>query len=223
MIGDSIRDLIQALNTVRGNDIIGKSLKGRDNGVTVGTLGDSLGAPVLSEHIIKDNREASVQVSKESITGGTIRGETKSPVGNTRRIDAIIQVKWVGSVLASTKRTVRTVVTSITLATKSDILIPELVDVAIVVLGNLLDGVTHTVTRTVSWARGSLAGRPLIALKALTSSRLAITDTLVGAFHVVMGSVGKLVASRVHHVGELFSGSVRVHLTVYDYCGAGAR
>jgi hypothetical protein len=162
-----------------------------------------------------------VEGGNQSITGA-VRSESKSPVSHTRTVDTIINVERVGTVLASTKGAVSTIVTSITFASKSDVFIPQLIDVAVVMLGNFLDGVAHTMAGTVTRAGSSLTSRSFISFKAFASSRSAVADTLVGAFHVIMGSVGKLVTSGVDHVGELFGGTVWVDLTVHHHSSAGA-
>ena len=64
-------------------------------------------------------------------------------------------------------------------------------------------------------ARGSLVSLEAIALASAT-----VTDALVGALHVVMGSVEKLVAAGVSHVGVLLLGSVWVHGGVEENGGA---
>mmetsp|Transcript_6025 Transcript_6025/g.9822 ORF Transcript_6025/g.9822 Transcript_6025/m.9822 type:complete len:699 (+) Transcript_6025:194-2290(+) len=213
--------LVQALDGVGSDNVIGKGLEGSNNGVAVGIVGNSLSAPVLSEHIVEHDGETAVEVGKESI-GRTIRGESNCPIGHATAVDTVVQVQRVSSVLASAQGAVGTVVASVTLATKGHILIPQLVDVTVVVPGDLLDGVAHTVAGAIAGARGSLASRTLVALKALASTTSAVAKSLVGALHVVMGSVRQLVAGRVHHIGELLGGSVGVHLGVHNDSGAGA-
>jgi hypothetical protein len=211
--------LIQTLDRVGSDDVVGEGLEGSHNGVAVGVVGNSLSAPVFSKHIIEHNRETSMKVGDESIGGRAIRGKPKSPVGHARAVHSVVQVQRIGSVLASAQGAVGAVVASVTLATQGHVFIPQLVNVTIVVRGNLLDGAAHTMARAVTRARSSLAGRTLIAFKALASTTGTVAKTLVGALHVVMGSVGELVASRVHHLRELLGGAVRIHLTVHNDSG----
>jgi len=219
MVGKSTAELVQALDTVAGNHIVGQRLQRSNDVIASGRLVDGLSAPVLSENIVEHNGEASSEVTE---SGGAIGGESKSPVSNTATVDTVVEVQRVGSVLASAEGAIGTVVSGIALATKGDVLIPQLVDVAIVVGSDFLDGVAHTMSRAVAGARGSLTGRALISLETLASSRSTVAKTLVGALHVVMSGVGKLVATRVHHLRELFAGSVRVHLTVHHNSGGRA-
>jgi hypothetical protein len=90
------------------------------------------------------------------------------------------------------------------------------------VLGNLLDGVANTVATASLGAGSSLTSRSLVTLEALASTTLTVANTLVGALHVVMSSVGQHIAGRVHHIGELLRGSVRVHLAVHYNIDGGA-
>jgi hypothetical protein len=181
--------LIQTLDRVGSDDVVGEGLEGSHNGVAVGVVGNSLSAPVFSKHIIENNRETSVKVVEESIGGRAIRGKPKSPVCHARAVHSVIQVQRIGSVLASAQGAVGAVVASVTLATQGHVFIPQLVNVTIVVRGNLFDGAAHTMARAVTRARSSLAGRTLIAFKALASTTGTVAKTLVGALHVVMGSV----------------------------------
>jgi hypothetical protein len=72
-------------------------------------------------------------------------------------------------------------------------------------------------------ARSTLAARALVSLEATASSGGTVADTLVGALHVVMGSVGTDGLIRVSHGRELLGGSVRIDGIVDDDISTGAR
>jgi hypothetical protein len=58
---------------------------------------------------------------------------------------------------------------------------------------------------------GTLARTTIITLKALTGTISTITDTFVGALHVIVGGVGKDVIGRVDHTRELLVSTLRIH------------
>jgi len=114
---------------------------------------------------------------------------------------------------------IRTVVARVALAAHGDVFVPQLVNVAVVGSGELLDGLANTVAGArvgVARARGALASNTVIAVVAGAFTGSAVASALVGALHVIMGRVEQDVQVGVFHLRELLGGSVRIHEGILD-------
>jgi hypothetical protein len=68
----------------------------------------------------------------------------------------------------------------------------------------------------VARARSTLASNTVISFEALAVTSGAVTATLVGALHVVVGSVRKRLEIRILHLRELLGGAIRVSEVVVN-------
>jgi hypothetical protein len=204
--GGQVRSVVEgARHTVRRDDIVRERFKSSHNIVArvSGVEGDSISLPVFSEDIVENNGELTPRVGS-----GTIDKDGEFSISS---VGFIIDVKRVYTMLALSKRAVSTEVASIAVASHGGILVPKLISVGVVHFGNLSNGLANTVAGAVIRAGSSLASRAFIAIKAFTQAILSIADAFVRALHVVVGTVGHAVAGGVHHVGELFGCTIRVH------------
>mmetsp|Transcript_14828 Transcript_14828/g.32452 ORF Transcript_14828/g.32452 Transcript_14828/m.32452 type:complete len:703 (+) Transcript_14828:240-2348(+) len=190
-----------------GDDIVGQAVQGRHHGLARGVARDRVCDPVLAGVVeVPDGPVARVR-------HGLPVGEHRSPIGGDRGAHGgggeggevedgvldgghVVQVQGVHAVLAGAQRAVRAGVALVALAAHGGVLVPQLVHVAVVCGGELLDGLAHAVSgagRGVAGARGALAGDPVVALEALALARGAVALALVGALHVVVRRVLQLV------------------------------
>jgi hypothetical protein len=115
--------------------------------------------------------------------------------------------------LAHAGGAISTRVAGIAIASHGLVLIPKLVEVVIVVVSKLTDGLASSVARAHAvgrhGARGTLATRALIALETIASSGRAVANSLVGALAVSVSGISQLISIRVLHTGVLLVGSLR--------------
>jgi len=98
----------------------------------------------------------------------------------------VIEVKRINSVLALPFRAVWAAESSIALASHGGLLVPQLVDVAIVSSSELSDILANAVAGARVGAGSTLASNAVIAVKALALASGAVAITLVGALHVIV-------------------------------------
>jgi len=211
----------------RGDHVVGKLLKNLHNISASGTGGgdratrslDGSGQPVLTESIIDAKgpvtirRDRVVLVVGARETSGTSFQDSNVPSGDLSS-GSVIEVQGVNTVLAVSLGAVSAFVASITLATHGGVSVPKLVAVTVVSSGQLGNRLAGTVTRArggEARARSTLAGNTIIAIEALALTSTSIAGALVGALHVVVSRVSQRTKISVLHLGELLSGTVRVH------------
>jgi hypothetical protein len=93
------------------------------------------------------------------------------------------------------------------------VLVPQLVDVAIVSSGQLADSLAYAMSGArvgVTRAGSALTSGTVIAREALALTRVAVTAAFVGALHVVVSRVHYLLEIRVAALGKLLRSSVWV-------------
>jgi len=116
-------------------------------------------------------------------------GDHSTGGGNTG--EGVVDVKWVDSDRARPGRAVRSLISSITIASHGHVLVPESVDVSKVAGGEVSNGLAGSVSGAGVGAGSTLAGTSIISVEALAHASLAVADSLVGALHVIMSGIGK--------------------------------
>ena len=128
-----------AEHAVSGDDIVGQLLQGGGHGGAVSVPVQSSSLPVLAVGVEEGQRVVSGKIDTGSL-GVELVGE----VGESDVLGVIV-VQRVSTPLAQTLRAVRSSVSRITDATHGRILIPELVNIAEIAGGDLLDGLAGAV------------------------------------------------------------------------------
>jgi hypothetical protein len=141
------------------------------------------------------------------------------PVSNASVLLFIV-VKRIDSELANTLRAVRSGVTLVAVAAHGGVLVPEVVNVVVIIGSDLLDSLAGTVSRAHE-ASGdgtvrSLACRAVVAIKALAVTTSTVADTLVGALTVLVSRVIHDAVIRIDHVRVLLGSSLRIHGVIDD-------
>jgi hypothetical protein len=128
-------------------------------------------------------------------------------------------------VLAHAGGAISTRVAGIAIAPHGLVLIPKLVEVVIVVISKLTDGLASSVARAHAigrhGARGALASRALIALETIASSGRTVANSLIGALAVSVSGINQLISIRVLHTGVLLIGSLGENVVSDNHQGGG--
>eukprot|EP00128_Syssomonas_multiformis_P003452 Colp12_sorted_trinity150504_noHs@2486 len=198
-----------AAHGVLGDGAVGQVLEGGGHGGAVGVPVQGSGVPVLAVRVVEHERVVAGQV--------LVRGGGEELIREVGEADVlrVVVVQRVGAPLAHALRAVAARVAGVTHAAHGGFLVPQLVDVAEVASGDLLDGLAGAVARAhaigVTGATGSLAGRSVVALEARARAGLAVAHALVGALSVLVGGVGNHIAIQINGGRVLLGGAEGIH------------
>jgi hypothetical protein len=236
-IGDAEGGFILASNTSLsgaravglslGDHVVGDVLQGRDDIGTTGTRVDGSGQPVLAEGIEEAKRPiAGLLLGLTVGEKGSAATDSGGGIGEESHVEDgvldgghVVEVEGIDTRLALAKTAIRAIVTLVALAAHGGVSVPELVDVAVVGVGELLDGLAHTVAGAgVGEARagGTLAGDAIVAVIAGALTSGAVAGALVGAFHVIVRGVDDVIQVRILHLRKLLGGAVRISEVILD-------
>jgi hypothetical protein len=201
-----------------GDHFVGQRVQGVDHLGARGASGDGLGHPVLAVHVEEANGPVASALVVHTIVevGGAGRSglvHNSEIPGGVLHGAGVVHVQLIDGILAQSLGAVGAGETRVTLATHGDISVPQLVDVLVVGVSQLANGLAHTVAGArlgEAGARGALAGGTVVAGQALALARVSVAGSLVGALHVVVGGVGQVGQIRGLHARKLLGGSVGV-------------